>query len=208
MRTRTWFDPHLPDIQVGAAMRRAIGGRTRQSADLFEEPPIVVDGIPLLAAFVRQRDRVGRPGDRRVAIGYYSPPGGTSGIGALMRGGDAIGSGYLYQEPELRRDWEINFSRAGIYQEEVIEVYNEADPADPDIAQQHPTPHMVTVYWTRMIGALMTQIAAGQELPRRSAVWLDRLELAQGYTQPGARAEDARLRRFSEDYPRASRAIS
>jgi|TARA_Y100000310_G_scaffold42011_1_gene39317 hypothetical protein len=193
MRTRTWFDPHLPDIQVGAAMRRAIGGKYKLQPDIYEDPPLVVHGIPLVAAFVRQRDRVGAPGDRRIRIGYYSPP---RELGQLMRGGSAIGSGFLYREPELRRDWEINFQRAGIYQDEIIEIYNPREPNDPDIAQQHPSPHMVTVYWTRIISALISQIEAGRDLPRRSLAWLDRLELAPGYTNSGARAEDARLRRL------------
>jgi len=204
-RTRTWFDPHLPDIQVGEAMRRAIGGRIKQTADLFEEPPLVVNGIPLMAAFVRQRNYYSGGRDRRVLIGYYSPPGLDQDpplqVGQIMRGGSAIGSGYLYTVRELRRDWEINFQRAGLYQEEIIEVYNPEDPQDPDIAQQHPTPRMVTVYWTRIIGAIMAQIEAGRELPRRSAAWLDRLGLSEGYTLEGARADDARLRRFSPSPP-------
>jgi len=195
-RTRTWFDPHLPDIQASTVFTRGAYGARSQFHRVEAETPIVVDGIPLLAASVRSRERaVGVRGwsDTRIPIGYYSPPGGASGVSALMRGAGAIGSGYLYTEAELRRDWPINFQRAGIY------------AGEP--AVEHPTPRMVTVYWTRMIAAVITQIDAGLELPRRSAAWLDRLELAEGYTREEARADDPRLRRLSRDWEEENPAL-
>ena len=153
-------------------MRQAIGGRGAQfgsaqgRASIWEDPPRIVDGIPLLAAYVRVQDLQGH--DRRVRIGYWSPP---PGIGfPVMRGGSSQGSGYLYTERELRNAWTVNFERAGLFRE-AREITLEGEL---DLEQERPTPGMVTRYWSKILGAALARWESPAEVTRREAVRLDR----------------------------------